>query len=703
VRDAGPEGGDYTFTIPDYFNGSLKVMAVAVNEGTVGAADTKSTVRGDFVLSPNLPMMVAPGDTFEVSVGVANNVQNSGKGAQVQVALQVPAALELLGPGTATVPIDAMREGSATFRLRAREALGNADLIFTSKLGDKSAKITSSLSLRPAVPYRVALTVGSVRDASATAAVDRALYPEHRTVKAGMSVVPLSLATGLRDYLENFPYGCTEQLVSQGVPAMILARRPEFGIDPAQANASFAKVLDMLRARQNEEGAFGLWAANLHVDEYTSVYAYHFLMDAKERGFPVPAEVAQLGTGYLQQLAASEGSTLDEERTRAYAIYLLTRQGIVTTNYVQAIERRLKAAYATSWKQDLAGAFLAATYQLLRQEGPANDLIRANAFGAARPSDVGHYDDQLTHDAMLLYLTSRHFPGRLTEIKAKAIEAIVGPIANGSYNTLSSAYAIMALDAYATAVGPAANTKFTITETMANGNKQPLPLTGGLFPTAPVTQGAKSVGFSSDAAVPAFYQLLQSGFDRAIPTKALSEGIEVFREYTDRAGKPVTQVTVGDELQVHLRYRALGSTSIASVALVDLLPGGFEIVQERAEAQVVRGEEPTSNSESDGEGSDAEGGGDGEMDSGEAGDAGGEWAPLFGDCIGDWTLDYAEVREDRVVLYGTATRTAREFVYTVKVTAVGSFTVPPAFAEGMYDRKVRAWSTPGRIVVRRPQ
>src|SRR2546425_10804540 len=168
-------------------------MAVAVSTDAVGAAEAKSLVRGDFVLSPNVPFMVAPGDTFEVSVGVANNVAGSGKGAQVQVAMEASPSLEVLGPASTTMPIDATREGAATFRLRARDKLGNADLGFTARLGAKSGHITASLSLRPSVPYRTALTLGSVRPGggSASAPADRDLFPELRTVRAGMSVVPL--------------------------------------------------------------------------------------------------------------------------------------------------------------------------------------------------------------------------------------------------------------------------------------------------------------------------------------------------------------------------------------------------------------------------------------------------------------------------------------------------------------------------------
>src|SRR5256712_10116507 len=87
VRDAHPDGADYSFTVPEYFNGRLRVMAVAVSPDAVGAAEAKSLVRGDFVLTPSVPLMVAPGGPFEGNLGVANNVTRSRKGAPGQVAL----------------------------------------------------------------------------------------------------------------------------------------------------------------------------------------------------------------------------------------------------------------------------------------------------------------------------------------------------------------------------------------------------------------------------------------------------------------------------------------------------------------------------------------------------------------------------------------------------------------------------------------
>ena len=198
----------------------------------------------------------------------------------------------------------------------------------------------------------------------------------------------------------------------------------------------------------------------------------------------------------------------------------------------------------------------------------------------------------------------------------------------------------------------------------------------------------------SDAPVAAFYLLTQAGFDRTIPTQPLSQGLEVLREYTDMNGKPVTDVTLGDELQVHLRFRALGAQPIASVAMVDLLPGGFEVVENppatRATARIASLRRTGNEGESEGETG---------ARSKQGEEAASAWTPNFGEAVGSWSPDYAEVREDRVNVYGLADASAREFVYRVKATAAGSLAVPPAYGESLYDRNVQARSLGAKIEV----
>ncbi len=196
--------------------------------------------------------------------------------------------------------------------------------------------------MRPAQPYITALTAGIVRNGSAEASVTRNLYPHYRKLEASISHVPLALAHGLTAYLQGFQYSCTEQLVSMGLPALILGNRPEFGYVKSREYKTLDELIQVLRGRQNGEGAFGLWAANAHVVDTVSVYAMHFLIEARERGRAVPTDIITNGNNFLRSLASGDGGTLVDERTRAYAIYLLTRQGIVTTNFAAAVQKRLE-------------------------------------------------------------------------------------------------------------------------------------------------------------------------------------------------------------------------------------------------------------------------------------------------------------------------------------------------------------------------
>jgi uncharacterized protein YfaS (alpha-2-macroglobulin family) len=151
----------------------------------------------------------------------------------------------------------------------------------------------------------------------------------------------------------------------------------------------------------------------------------------------------------------------------------------------------------------------------------------------------------------------------------------------------------------------------------------------------------------------------QAGYDRDVPTTAIKNGLEIVRDYTDTKGKPLGALAPGEEIDVHVKIRATGNKGIGDVAIVDLLPGGFDPVM---------------------------------LQPGTKGGAsvrapGSSWDPV-----------YTDVREDRVLIYGVATPDVKEFVYRIKASASGKFIVPPAFAESMYDRRIQARAPGGGVL-----
>lgn len=676
--DATPR--EVQYTVPDYFNGTLRVFAVTVADDRIGVYDGRTLVRGDFVLSPNAPTTVTPGDEFDVSVGVSNNVAGSGPDAKVSVAIATDRGLEIVGEAQQSVAIAEGHEGSARFRLRARDELGPANMTFTAQAGTGSARRQIDLSIRPATPYMVQLKAGVLPKGNRDVPMERALYPQHRKLEAGISVLPLQFAHGFVSYLANYPYACTEQIVSQAMPAMLLASRPEFGYVKAQPGADVAGLIGELRARQNDAGAYRLWPGSDQVVEFVSLYAQHLLIEAAERGEPIPADLTANGNEYLRQVAARDGNNLTDERQSAYAIYLLTRQGQRMSTEIAAQRKRLVERYKNQWEQDVTAAWLAGALDLMKQDRDAAQLLASLRFSAGAADET--YYDPMTRDALLLFVMARHFPERLARMPPEVLTTLAQRVNDGYYHSLSAGTTLLALDAYASAA-QTPTVAMSIAEILKSRQVRPLELTQGLFPKAAFTEQATALRFSNDGTLPAYYLNEQSGFDRQPPATAIKQGMEVVREYTDEAGKPVKEITMGQQVDVHLKFRGIKSDYIGSVALVDLLPGGFELVvpSQPARTPFIESGSEESTDETDG------------------GDGG--WQCQV--CLAgtNAALDYADMREDRVVFYVSANKDVQQIVYRIKATNAGKYTVPPAYGEAMYDRSVVARSTAGALTVTR--
>ncbi len=677
---------EFTWTVPDSFNGTLKVFALAVNDSSIGVAQAETLVRGEFVLTPNMPVAVAPGDEFDVSVGVANSVAGSGADASIAITADLPPQLEPLGSLQQVLKIGERREAVARFRFRGRAQLGAAPVKFAASWQGHASHLVADVSVRPASPYVTEITAGYFAS-TVDVPIGRSLYPNYRKLDVGVSALPLLLAGGLADYLDDYPHLCTEQLVSRGFAALVIARRPELARPdnlkmhaPGEATTA---LLAVLRGRQNAEGGFGLWSASVGADEFASVYALHWLIEAHERGETIPVDLLQKASVWLQRYAASpvpdNGSAgLAGLRNRAHATYLLTRRGMVTTPIVASLRETLDARYPSVWKTDLTAAYLAAVYRLQRQDREAAALIEGMAaqIGTTSGQRFAFYYGDTVRDAQVLYLLSRHFPERARALKPEAMQALVAPLTRGEYNTLSSALLVLAFDTYATNVASAGLDKFSGVEVAANGTRNPLEFKGRLILRGSYAGDSKQLHFINDTGLEAFFSVTSSGFDRSPPAGELRQGIEILREYLDAQDQPVTAVRSGDEITVRLRMRAIDADYIANVAVTDLLPGGFEPVLSPPAGGEVPAAEPQV-------------------------PPAGSWFNRLG-LGGNWRPEFADVREDRVVLYGGLSKDLAEYRYRIRATNAGTFAVPPSFAESMYDRSLRARAASSRVTVKRP-
>jgi uncharacterized protein YfaS (alpha-2-macroglobulin family) len=687
--DVKPGEHDFTYSVPDTFNGTLRVFAIAVSEDSIGVQSCKSLVRGDFVLTPNVPLMVAPGDEFEVSVGVANNIVGSGQTPQILLQLQTSPHFEAIGPAQTDLRIGELREGVAIFRLRAKDKLGSGNLTFVASGLDKSAKVSVDTSVRPPVPLRTELSMGTIVDGKTDVKVTRNLYSDYRDVYASFSYLPQSLAYGITTYLGHYPYLCTEQLLSCGMPAVVLGGREEFGIPRTKAISSIAELMSTLRSRQQLEGGFVLWGGHHEINDFSTAYAVHIMIEARERGFSVPDDMLSNATRFLHQMAAGDGRNLTDERNRAYAIYLLTRLGNVTTNYLTALQQRMEQRAPKTWKQDLAAAYMAASYQMMKQDKLADSMMGRLNLGLLSieerkrleieyPPVRGPYYDDAVRDAQIIYLLARHFPERAAKLTPDALSGLVYALQKGYYHSLSSAYMLLAFDQIEKHLKSTKTATLRILQLASDNRAQTLTGPSFYIGRTEVPSTATHLQFVNEAKFPGYYLLSQTGFDRNLPTKAIANGFEIVREWVDNAGKPLQHLKQGDEFDVVLRLRAIDREAATNVVIVDLLPGGFEVMlQTPAQEEYGNIDRPSGQRP--------------------------PWRSRLATGKSTWMTEYTDVREDRVILFGHLTRDVSTFIYRVKATAAGTFTLPPPFGEGMYDRTLAAQGLATSITVEKPE
>jgi uncharacterized protein YfaS (alpha-2-macroglobulin family) len=440
--------------------------------------------------------------------------------------------------------------------------------------------------------------------------------------------------------------------------------------------ATPATILSALQSRQNESGGFGLWTSSPDTAEFPSVYAAQFLLESRDRNQKIsPALLASLDE-WLTRFASTPASTLPDGRWRAYAVYLLARQGIKPSSALANVEQELTRRYPQAWPTDLSAAWLASTYRLMQRNADA-DRIMAKVPWSRQKKDLGDevYYDPIVHDAQLLYLTARHFPARLSGVPPSVLEDLAAAASSGRIDSLSAAWTLLALDAYAKAAG--AQGKLAIAEIGKDGKERALP-------TSPssISSGAAKVQFRKDGSLAGYYTVNESGFDRAAPVTAKSDGIEVIHEFLDLAGNVISKVKVGDEFLVRVRLRSTKRDRVPQVAVVDLLPGGTEAVMELRPPtdSSTPGEDPAAQRQRTAH----------------------SVLPVGLPDKSTWTPQHVDVRDDRLVLYGDIGKDAGTFVYRARATSAGVFVAPPAFAEGLYDPKIAGFSQPAKLEIVKP-
>ena len=648
IQTAGPDSQELSYTVPDYFAGTLTLMAVAVNDSRAGSAQAAAVVRSPLVLTTNAPTTVTPGDEFTFSVTVTNLLEKEGP-AEVNLRIEPSSHLQVVGEATSVITVEKSREVTHRFRLKALDVLGSASVRCHAVAGTETSVRTETMSIRPATPFRTQVRSAYIRTKDHEQEVSRNLYEAYRRCEVMASPLPVVLALGMRSYMESYAYDCTEQLTSKGMTFLAYRGMKALPQQEETSASTIQSVISQLQSRQSNSGGFGYWqGSTTDVDDFLNAYVVHFLLEAKDAGFAIPQQMLNRANAKLRAICQSgEAAHLGIADRKAYAIYLLTRQG-ERPNGLLSLRESLDRTQANLWQRRLCGHLMAASYALQQKPEEAEKITATWKLATAEEYRKGEdYWSQAEVDALLSFaVRARHFGDIVKNYGYADWQKLYGVLWQQRYNTITAACATLGMREFAK-VAQANAFHFEVDALPRDGSAAlNLIKSDDVFAKAAFADSMKSLQFrltQKDGDQGLFYQVMEEGYDRELPAKPQKDGIEVYREITSADGKAIESLEVGESLMVTLRIRNLSNIPLGDLVMVDLLPGGFSL-------------EP------------------------------GGLRPGLGTVPG---TDRVDVREDRNLFFlrlqGAKELTVR---YALRATCAGEFVVPPVFAESMYDRGI---------------
>jgi alpha-2-macroglobulin len=653
----------YDIFIPQ-FSGDLRIMAVAYQGKSFGSASKNMKVADPMVVSTSLPRFLSPGDTALVPVTLTNT---TGSATNATAQLNATGPLTVIGESSQTVAIKGNSEQVVQFKVYAKKEMGVGKITTNVSALNEKFKEEIEMTVRPPSSLIKEHLAGQVEAGNTEKlSLTTALIPSSIQGKLIISRSPLVQFTDDLDYLLGYPHGCVEQTVSKAFPQMyfndivksIGTKRTSLE-DP---NFNVQEAIRKLSAMQLNNGALSYWLGGYEESWWGTVYAAHFLTEAKKAGFEVSNSMLDKMYGYMQQKVKEKISydyyyyENETYRTRQipakeifYSLYILStvgRQDLSIMNYYKSNKNNmaLDSRY-----------LLASTYQILGDQASARALLPSSFEGEKSITAFGGSFYSYTRDmAISLNALIESDPknpqvGILAQHLSKQLKE------QYYLSTQERAFAFIALGK----IAKKANESNVTAEVLADGKSVGSYKEGTLVLTKNLAGKNVEIAAKGTGSLYYFWQL--EGLSSDGKVKEEDNFIKVRKTFYDRNGRQINGTTFdqNDLVVVKLTVVTTDRSVVENVVITDILPAGFEIENPRLS---------------------------------EAADM-------------QWIKDNAapehfDIRDDRINLFTTVDGNIRSYYYVVRAVSKGSFVMGPVSADAMYNGEYHSYNGAGVIIVK---
>lgn len=653
VLKPGPDGWVRYHFKTDDFNGEARIMALAVAHAYFGSSSRSVKVADPIVVQLNTPRFVAPQDEFQIPVEIFNM---TGAKGNFTAALTAAGPVKITGKSKlAGISLAPEAQQRVKFFLTADQDAGVAK--FTVNVSGNNEQISkdAEISVRPVHPLKTIVRQGKLGPGEKKqVAIPGGFIPFGQKIRCNFSSNPLFQYLGALEYLIQYPYGCAEQTTSRIFPLIYFR---DLGLATGRFVGKGNSIdrfvqegIAKLEKMQLPSGEFAMWPGGEAADRWLTFYVSHCLLEAKNQGYPVQAQVLdrikklviasthqpQKPKGRLDRRAEEPDAPMVIDPYLLYLRVLIGQPDREGMSYL--LNHRLDKLEETD------RAMLSLCYSGIGDKQTAEKIIQPDFKSRfIQRQQYGSFNSSVRNTAMYLAALAQANPDS-PKIKP-LVSFLVNNLGEGHYGTTQeNAWAFMALGRVYGSAGRPVQAELLV-------NEQPYRRLQGQDPAIEDnTLSGKTLGIQNQGQEDLYYYLMAEG----TPLEAKpgpSKGLTVKRYYRDQDGKPLNPGNVSQGAMAVITLEvAAAKEPVKNVILVDLLPAGFEIENPRLQTRGQLGFDP----------------------------------PM------GLSLAYQDIRDDRILIFCDDVSGTQSFSYAVRAVTPGTFRMPDALGEAMYDPQINS-------------
>jgi hypothetical protein len=572
------EAGDtktHQIKLPKYI-GSVRTMVVAGDAKTsaYGAVEKATPVRSPLMALASLPRKISPSEKVTIPVTIfamENHVKN------VSVQIKTSPGLKIIGKAVQNLTFTSPDEKMTYFNLEVGATTGIAKVQVIATSGKEKSTYDVEIDMTNPNPVTNTYT-DLILEPNSSKSISWKTFGVAGSNKSRLEVssMPSINFNGRLQYLIQYPHGCVEQTTSSVFPQLYLNDIADIDANrKALIQKNVTAGITRLGGFQLANGGMSYWQGDTSADDWGSSYAGHFLLEAEKKGYVLPINFKQKWIAYQQKEAKKWRfeAKYGNDFAQAYRLYTLALAGSPDLSSMN----RLRETSGISNESKLR---LAAAYVLAGQKQAGMALLLKSKIDEDYNDNYSYYYYGSSDRNRAMALETLILLGQKQKAFIMANKLAKQMSADQWMSTQTTAYCLYSMSKFAQFNGgKGINVQFNDGGKTLGINTNKTLAERSLI----IKNGANGITIKNNKNNTLYVRILNSGILPVGQEQVVQNNLNAKVVFKNRKGSiiNVSKINQGTEFIAEVTIKNLKNERVDNVALSQILPSGFEIVNTR--------------------------------------------------------------------------------------------------------------------------